>query len=207
MPRTSPYHDVNSVDTAIRAVELWADGYVLLHEIGAVTKGRLDGLLVPVGFGASMMKRTGPKSWNRPGLIGVEIKLTRGDFLRGLKSGQYERYDSELSGLYVATSLSVCRTTEIPDGIGHLVVGLRDGPVCLCKRHPVFKEIAFGDERLWRVIFAMYETLKANRIREESETAAVLQRVGTLAGRRIFAALSEAEAQIRRSIKTYGQHS
>jgi len=102
--------------SVLDGIERWAAGYHLLRETGAViANGRLDGVLVPVGW----------ETRARPGIYGVEVKVSRTDFLRGLNGGQFDRYLAKVNCLYLATGPDVCKTAEVPLEIGYLVVGFR----------------------------------------------------------------------------------
>lgn len=158
---TAGFTQYLSVPTVLDAVEQWAEWFELLRETGALRCGRLDGVLVP-------------DSWNArtpPGLIGVEVKLSRSDFLCGLKKEQYTRYESHVNALYVATPRGICKTSEIPTSCGHLVCTERHGYglVCVCKRKPKWRDAEIDHETLWRVIWDLFDQKNRNvrKMREE----------------------------------------
>ncbi len=153
----------------LEAVEKWADGYMMLRETGIAVNGRVDALLVPIGRAAHCMKRLSGPFWKRPRLVGVEIKTNRGDFIRGSKNQQYERYAETLGGLYVATLRGVCQTSELPAGVGHLVVYMAPTRCwkTVCRRHPEYREVAMAPDTPWRILF---EVIYANeRVEDEND--------------------------------------
>lgn len=166
----------------LSAVEDWAAGdYWLMRETAACAPlgGRLDGLLIPVSIGSPAMKSRGFRSgyWTERAVpIGIEIKASRADFLRGLKEGQFDRYRQSIPNLFVCTGREV-RTSEIPDGLGHLIhhrppgeTQLMDGWTkhtthpearVVCRRQPRFVGHELDQDTMWRVV--MY---CADRVRE-----------------------------------------
>jgi hypothetical protein len=184
--------------TILTAVEAWASGYILIAEFSdRDVGGRVDGVLLPYGRGAHCMKmgtsrdRTigGSDFWYRPRLIGVEVKASRADFLKGLRGGQFDRYrDSCLAGLYVATGREVCRTQEIPADIGHLVVGTRSsgGWTCICRRHPTYRDVELSAALVWRVVFHVADKSARETRDLEVRHQAAMKRVGNVAAETIF---------------------
>lgn len=163
------------------AVDQWAVGYFMLRELGIVTNGRLDAVLIPVSADASIMainKFPGQdytSFYDRVMLVGVELKASRTDFLKGLKSGQFERYDKELSGVYVATLDKIASTNELPVGIGHLSISFKyPNYVCKCKRHPKFKLVKPDLDQLIRIMFSYREEMQ-KRFRAERDRNYLLQ--------------------------------
>ena len=152
MPRTrTPYHDIYNADTVLDAVDAWVrnrSGY-LIRETGQVVKdGRLDGLIIPAGFATQVPV----------GLTGVEVKISRGDFQRGLAAGQYEKYARELNALYIATPYDVVKTSGIPKEYGHLIVSVRrDDPVCVCRRHAPWRNYMPDQNTIWRLVFDLLD--------------------------------------------------
>ena len=125
----------------------------LLWEFGREVKiGRIDGLIVPTSWKAPNYGTKEPF-----GLIGVEVKVTRSDFLRGLKSGQYEFYAEKLSGLYVAGPVGVVSKKEVPEHVGVLFVGRRG---ISCARRPKWKRSELSNYQMWRILWAMREHLE-----------------------------------------------
>ena len=112
--------------------------YMIIRETSILCNisGRMDALLVPWSSKADcMLRNTGEWFWDRPRLIAIEVKVNRADFLKGLREGQYERYDNQVSGLYLAVPRPddpvkkyreqdrVCKLREIPKGVGLITVG------------------------------------------------------------------------------------
>ena len=156
MNKAEPYRRVLSADTVLDGVEMWArnrSGYLLRETGQAVSDRRLDGLLVPAGYGAQVPL----------GLTGVEVKVHRSDFLRGLKNGQYEAYRKKLNALYIVTPYGEIKTNEIPTTCGHLVVGLRAGEIensrckCVCRRRAPWHNYTPDQRVLWRIIFDLLD--------------------------------------------------
>lgn len=166
---TKGFGNALTAKTVLDAVELWADGCYLLRETGQVCSGRLDGLLVPVHWEAKIGR----------GLGGVEVKVSRSDFLRGLKEGQYERYAKNVNLMYVATHKDVCKTSEIPAGIGHLVVCIRPkiGPVCICKRRAVRREMELHPDAMWRIIWDLFDQHRKKQRQAEEELHKLRERI------------------------------
>lgn len=187
------WHDLYSppwnAAQVLDGVELWAANSYLLRETGVLGDGcRLDGLLIPV-------------SWNSPiatGIHGVEVKISRSDFLRGLRGGQLEKYLSKCNTLYIATGPKVCKTSEIPKSIGHLIVGRRDGQsVCVCRRHATFHPGKFSEKFMWRMVFDLFDQFEKQRRKEESERREKDDIVGHEIWRRVATAAEKAISEIR----------
>ena len=187
MPQT-PYRDIYSfcdADTALDAVDAWVrnrSGF-LIRETGQVVKdGRLDGLIIPAGFATQVPL----------GLTGIEVKISRGDFLRGLSNGQYERYYRELNALYIATLFSVAKTSEVPKDYGHLIVGLRVGngnPVCVCKRRAPWRDYSPDQHVIWRVVFDLLDQWEKERRADQIAIFKLREHIGLLACEKIMALL------------------
>lgn len=152
-----------NADQVLDAIDEWARGMVVVREFEGIDGhiGRLDAVLIPVLPIADCMqcaKRPDRMPfWDRPCIIGVEVKVTRADFLCGLRKGQYERYQSGVSGLYVAAPVDVCKTTELPSGVGRFVPKLVNGAVRVsCKRHPQYKDVTYDPSVPWRLMFRLH---------------------------------------------------
>jgi len=166
--KKTPYDPCWTADQVLNGVDRWVDGCILVRETEAFPgqgNGRIDGLLVPVDWSAAIRRAK-----VRLGLIGVEVKITRTDFFRGLKSGQFERYDKALSGLYIATTMGVCKTREIPAACGHLIVNRRRGygTVCVCRRHPRWKDGPLTVEDTWDILLKVVEHLRDEASRDQA---------------------------------------
>jgi hypothetical protein len=146
-------------------LEEWAEGYWMIRESGIATpKMRLDALLVPVSQDAHCMKKIRGKFWKRPRLVGMEIKLSRNDFQRGLKKDQFAKYDSMVTGLYIVVPEggSVCKMSEVPARFGFIEVnnhGHRGGWTLRCRRHPHYVDPDFSIEIPWRLMFQVREEM------------------------------------------------
>ncbi len=190
MPK--PYYPCFTAKQVLDGVEQWVEGCILVRETGALWSGnRIDGLLVPVHWSAKIHQRAKV----RLGLVGVEVKIRRGDFLRGLKSGQFDRYAEALSGLYIATTGPVCKTREIPRDFGHLVVNKSrgHGVVCICKRHPQWRDgqLSVGD--MWKVLFQVVECIQEETVQEREKYANWKESTGLRIVSRVMTALSHIE--------------
>ena len=170
------YHGWIMAGTALDAVETWAgkDAY-LLRETGALGSGRCDGILIPTHWESPL----------KPGLHGVEVKVSRGDFLRGLKEGQFERYRKLFNTLYLVSPVGVCKTNELPKGIGHLVVSRRGdyGPVCACKRHAAWNPIEIDQKSLWKVVFDLGDQIRRRRNEEDRKNHQMQEKADEVLGR------------------------
>ncbi len=180
------------------AVEQWATSlrgeYWLLRETEAGVVGRIDGLLVPASFDCHVFKSRSGHWLSKAGLIGVEVKASREDFLRGLREKQFDRYADDLAGLYVATPRCV-KTAEIPAQCGHLVVyrtAERAEWVAVCKRHPTYRDSAMLPETMWQLVFKAIMRMKKDRREERDRIDRALERVGRVAERQIMASLRKA---------------
>jgi len=205
MAKNVPYRPVFSAEGALKAIERWAPGYMLLRETSALRIGRLDGLLVPVSGAAPIMRvqrdRRGVRQDSRkiyPGLVGIEVKLRRDDFLRGLNNGQYTRYARCLAGLYIATPKGICRTSEIPDFAGHLIVAQRPGYglVCVCRRNPHWQERPLEVSSYWYILFDVAAAYQ-RRIREERDE---VQHMKWVAGNEIICRLTQVLDRLERQM-------
>jgi len=192
-----------TVAEVLTAVDRWAHGYWMVREtgIGLSDGQRIDALLVPAAWEAHCMRRgagAGP-TWQRPRLIGVEVKVSRGDYLRGVRNGQYERYAEDLDGLYlVVPCASVAKASELPAGVGYLRV--HQGAV-LCRRHPTYRqsEPRAGDAELaWRLLFEARRQMVDAIAEAEARSADALQRLGTMASEAAMAAAQDALQQVWR---------
>jgi len=166
-------------------VERWAkiSGFELIREIKLNVDSRIDGLLVPVSKDAPMMgKNTKEYFWRRAGFVGVEVKMTRTDFMSGLRKDQYDRYDGLLPGIYVATPPKICKTSELPPQVGHIIVHRKPYEtvrkvwgehrewenIVTCRRHPSFTISPVDEQLFWRVFFRMKKQQKEEmKIREK----------------------------------------
>lgn len=189
-------------DIALNAIERWAYGYHLFRETGAIdTSFRLDGLLVPTGPDAYCMGQVGEAFFDRPRLVGVEVKASRSDFLRGLNGGQFEKYDDALAGLYIATFDDVCKASEIPPGVGHLKIfqkqaGHRVEWRCACRRHPALSDTRPSAETAWRLLFKIQESHREKLWEMDLQYRQKLDRIGSEASSKVFAALSAIQKSV-----------
>lgn len=194
------------------AVEEWAAGkWMLIRETGIVwvggecgktpeeavikSNGRLDGLLVPISADAdSMVRLTKEYFWNRVRLIGVEVKINRSDFMRGMKSGQFERYDAALGGLYVATPLGVCKSSELPKGVGHLVVTTKRRTAVACMRRPELRTATYDPDVPWRLLFYCAKQMRNQQVEESRKYDRITERFGRQFGAKLAALVDEMRA-------------
>lgn len=190
------------VSDILDAVEQWAQGYWMIRETGAAmsgdpheNEGRMDAILVPVNWEAVsyLALKFGQ------GIIGVEVKRFRHDFLNGLKSGQYDRYADKPSvcGLYLATEKGVCKTSEVPARFGHINVSQRyvDGHPfmsCSCRRNPTWKEAHLDPPTLWRTLWSMYREHRVRGRKYEEEQHRIMKRVRERMGELVAATAREA---------------
>lgn len=183
--------------TVLDSVEDWAGHtYWLLRETGCFVKGRIDGLLVPIALDAHSVKKIPGHYSEGVRVTGIEVKTTRADFLAGLKKGQFERYDETLSGLYIATPREVCKTSEIPDGIGHLSIRRQNMQwVCTCRRHPKYKDTEPPVEWVWELFFRYTLEMREREHRERCQYDDALHRIGAEAAGHLFGAVREIERQ------------
>lgn len=198
---TNPYAGWVSAGVALDAVEKWIGNQgVVLREFGGLigleytSSGRIDAIVVPTGRGfPSIKQQTGLHFWERYGLVSVEVKVKRPDFLKGLREDQYDRYAKTLTGLYIAAPRSVCTTSEIPAPIGHLVISRRRdyGTVAVCRRHPKWNESAqIEPELLWRVVLRIADEYRRKAEEDRYERRFFNERFGNEIGRRLWTPIS-----------------
>lgn len=146
-------------------LEPWAEGYWMIRESGIATpKMRLDALLVPVSQDAHCMKKIRGPFWKRPRLVGMEIKLSRNDFQRGLKKDQFAKYDSMVTGFYIVVPEgdNVCKMSEVPARFGFIEInnrGHRGGWTLRCRRHPHYVDPDLPIEIAWRLMFQVRDEM------------------------------------------------
>ena len=179
-------------DCCLSAVAAWATGsYWLVRAIGAPDfGGRLDGLLVPVTKMADCMTRgsSDVSFFCRCRLIAVEMKLSRADFLSGLRSGQFERYASApaIAGLYVVAPDTVCKAKELPKNIGFLRLVHGCPTTVRCHRHPQLRDVTPDADVLWRILFKTYAQITAYYCEETAQQERRLRRALDYVGSRVF---------------------
>ena len=127
-------------------------------------------------------------------------KGDRADFLRGLKSGQFERYaaDSGISGLYVVTPRGVAKTSELPSHVGHLMVNTsKRSPlwVAVCRRNPIFADTNTPSAVLWNVLMRMAYEHRVERYETRRNHKEKLKRIGLLVGDRVFSVLGNMDRE------------
>jgi hypothetical protein len=179
----TPYPTIHSARTALDAVEKWAESCYLLRETESLRCGRLDGILVPTAWDANI----------KPGLTGIEVKISRADFLRGLKSGQFERYEEKVNAMFIVTTQGICKTAEVPVCCGHLIVGNRPtyGPTCVCRRKARRKQTDIPQDVLWRVLYDLFDQQERLHRKEIERLMKSVLRVSESIGDRVHAAVSK----------------
>src|ERR1035437_9381777 len=188
-------------DKILDAVDIWAygSGWWMLRETGIAVSGRSDGLLIPVNKEADCMKEQNGRFFARPRICGVECKATRSDFLRGLNDGQFERYQKTLNGVYVASLRDVCKTAELPEGIGHRGIpnDVADRSYrCVCRRHPTYRDVDMDQETPWRIMWELRSQFTKAQIKQGDEYRKKLDQIGTYAQNYIFSAVRELEKRV-----------
>jgi hypothetical protein len=192
-----PYHM-----SAERVKELvsswaWACGMWSIEEIGSVCDGRLDMLLVPLNMASPVFKSLSGHWTERLGLVGVEVKVDKGDFKSGLDTKQFDRYADGLSGLYIAGPPDVVERKLIPEQYGVIHVGgkrLGNGapqPIA-CRRHARFTRRPLSEEQHWRIIWAMAKSIGKFTREERERTEKLEMAIRKKAGDAIWAAVKKA---------------
>lgn len=185
------------------AVENWATGaYWMERETGIVLEGsgRLDAVLVPISHDASAFKTKYARG-NSLGLLGIEVKLSRADFLAGMRRGQFESYrdDPGIVGLFVVTPRGICKTAELPGGVGHLVVNEKERPslwTAVCKRNPIIADRPTPPSVLWRLIFRMRWKYSCWAWKEKRDHAQRLEKVGYSIGTRVHSLVKRIDKEL-----------
>lgn len=176
-----------SADSALDAVQEWASCCHLLRETGQIVpNGRIDGVLLAKSWAAKVPA----------GLVGIEVKVSRSDFLRGLNSGQFEKYDSHLTGLFVAAPHGVYKMGELPNGIGALTISRREGmTVCVCRRKPAYRAAAVDSKTLWAVIWDLLDQEARDRRELLCNVRRYRTKVASLVSSRVFRAMGKIERE------------
>jgi hypothetical protein len=132
------------------------------------------------------------------GLYGVEVKVSRSDFLRGLNSGQFEKYLNQLNGLYVVTYPEVCKTNEIPRNIGHLVVTDRSQRgVAVCRRKAAKRPFPLDEGMLWRILYDAFDQQRKQLREERGIIEQTLRKIRHHVGDRLVKAAENIEQGLR----------
>ncbi len=179
---------------ATEAVERWAsDWYFSLRETEIGVQGRVDLLLIPINPEAHCMKTLRGPYFDRVRLAGVEVKVSREDFLKGINKKQFQRYQNTLSALYVATLPGVCKTNEIPEGVGHLTINTRKFTDwrCICRRRPKYIERQYDASTAWRILFKIRAIYHRRDVKLEDEYREKLREIGEVAGDKVFRHLKD----------------
>lgn len=184
------YRFIFGSDSVLRAVNDWAIGYEIVREFKLSESLRVDALLVPTSWNVVQgVGRYWPRdvpSWARMGLLGVEVKNSRADFLAGLRRNQYQDYAAHpgIMGLYLATPRDVIHKGELPAGIGHLVCAQRpeQGLVCVSRARPKYRPEQATPEALWRIMFRLREQYDARLRKAVPDHNGYKERFGEIVG-------------------------
>jgi len=198
-----------TAETMLNAVEAWAEGAILIREIGLKQLQRLDGVLVPYNLKAHVMEKfTKEKFFNRCGLVGLEVKRSRSDFLAGIKKGQFEKYNEYLMGLYLVTFPDICKRSEVPDNVGLIHIMRKrhtDEPIAFCKKHPIYKHVEYTQEMMWRIMFRYFqqfsEKLRDSKAKQVCWENHAKEIVGDYVERTINASVTFAEKNLGEDIR------
>lgn len=192
-----------TAEQCLDAIDRWASGWWMTREFTYRGAGRVDGLLVPVGAHAHCMKKlVGERFFNRMRLVAVEVKISRSDLQHGLKNGQFDRYAEAFAGLLVVTPAGMCKTSELPDGVGHIVVRGTNAPerfIASCKRWPKYSEVEMSADLPWRLLFKLFEEFEARKWQDKMKHGDLLHGLGVIAGQQIWRQLKEIEKQVAAS--------
>jgi hypothetical protein len=189
-----------TADIVKSAVSDWSEAmeFFSLTEIGGIVDGRLDLLLIPMGIRCPMFKGMGAvvgKAWQcdwteRCGLAAVEVKVDRTDFVNGLSKGQFERYEKEVCGLYIAGPPDVVRIKDVPSQYGVLHFGSDlNGSRLVCRRHPKWVRKTLSDSQMWRIVWAIQKQIRRERRELRERDGALERKIKEHAGRAIWSAL------------------
>ena len=186
--------------TVLNHVEKWASGYWMIRETGLCfpDSRRIDALLVPVGQNAHCLKTLRCSYFDRSCLVGVEVKVSRSDFLKGLNSGQFEGYDEHLAGMYVAGPRGVFKANEVPAGIGVLTLRHQSRETRItCQRHPKYTDARTDTEQLWRIFHKLWDSFIQEQNRRETEYRRGQEKIGRLAAGTIFRSIRDFHNQLQ----------
>lgn len=184
-----------TAEQVLDAVGRWAEGCYLLRETGQVGPGRLDGLLVPWTWGAKV---------GRGGIVAIEAKISRSDFLCGIKKEQCEKYLERVNGLYLATGPDVCKTSEIPKQFGHLVCGYRRGygDVCVCRRRARWHDREHSAKAIWGIVWDLFDQFRRVQKEAEAERRTIHRQASHVIGDAVAKFVAELKADTTRNTKS-----
>lgn len=178
----------------MEGVRYWADnvGFRVLPEIELAKGRRVDGIMVPVRWDAPLLRKVQGHWLDCCASLCVEIKISREDFLAGVKKQQFERYaELPFGGCYLATPARLIRREEVPDGWGWICVGYRNGMgmVGTCRQHPVFRRVETPNDWLWKILFSSYRDVRSIREMREQYQRRMEEVVGDHVRRHLMRAL------------------
>ena len=91
---------------------------------------------------------------------GYEVKVSRSDLLRDLRSGKYRRYLTQVDRLYFALPKEIARADEIPAGVGVVVLDGTSWHVS----HAAKKQARKQDPSLpWRLLWRAHAEVNSER--------------------------------------------
>lgn len=193
-----------TADIVKAAVESWAFqmNFKSLNEVGIVD-GILDCVLFPLSISCPMfvgMGHVGNHWTDRCALAGVEVKVSKSDFMKGLKEGQFERYDKTLAGLYIAGPTDAFLKSDVPEKFGVLHVKhsiIKSDTVLVCRRHPTWKATSLTNDQMWRLLWAMNQQLGEEKTKHKKEyddlKAKFSERAGRILTKAVASALTRSE--------------
>jgi len=181
-------------DQILTAVQTWAAGCLFEPEIEVFDRatstpvGRVDALFIPV--------RPELTPWHRGGwcwaqkLVAIEVKVSRADFSKGLKEGQFDRYLSAVNGVIVATPKGLIKTSELPRHIGHVSVFAngRYQRVAVCHRLPTLSNEQPSPLLMWKLFNVVHQQYAIRERELQQRVDAGCQRAGERLARAIFEA-------------------
>lgn len=149
----------------LAAVEAGVEEWTVHDEVGLTRYGTGQGALVDVLCVRAWSGR--PKGHERHG---IEIKVSRSDFLREIKSRKWETWRPYVHRFYFAAPAGLLKLDEIPDGCGLIVA---DGNGCRKLVDPPRRDAQPLPEGVW-VELARRASRLAERLRRADDPAAEL---------------------------------
>ncbi len=199
-------HPAKPSSDVLDAVEAWArPGARLLREVELIgndrseaevgVHGRADGLLVPVVPWECGWRPKRGWCWDGCSLAGVEVKISRGDFRKGLETGQFDRYRRVLGALFVAVPrwLACDVLRDLPAGVSLIVT--EPCEIARCVRQAKATPTTVSPQMFWKVLHLLDAE---SRVREHAADRAkvdILDRVGHHASAAIRGALKAIEVR------------
>ena len=194
----TPYCNLYGSTSILDAVEAWSSASFFLRELEIENGSRIDGLIV-ASYGDTFTK-----NYRYPGFYAVEVKVSRGDFNRGIVEKQIERYRdlNSINGLFVAVPIQLeVKPSELPEGVGLLICGGRgNANVAVCRRRPTVTDRKSHGAATWRVLKRVLDEHRTIVSRERLRAQEATERFGHMAEAAIMPTIRKAARLIQANV-------